>query len=67
MDRLQDMQDLSFLSGVEKIRNDRWEHTCLDWNAHVLQLQHEGSFENEYLMSLHAHGKLIQILDRLLQ
>jgi hypothetical protein len=67
MDHLQDMQDLAFLRGVEQVRNDRWEHTCLDWNAHVTQLQHEGSFENEYLMSLRAHGKLIRILDLLLQ
>jgi hypothetical protein len=67
MDHLQDMQDLAFLRGVEQVRNDRWEHTRLDWNAHVTQLQHEGSFENEYLMSLRAHGKLIRILDPLLQ
>ena len=27
MDSLQDMQDLAFISGVQQIRNDRWEHT----------------------------------------
>ena len=59
MDRLQDMRDLVFLSGVQQIRNERWEHKRLDWNAHVALLRHEGSFENEYLMSLPAHGKLI--------
>jgi hypothetical protein len=32
---LQDMQDLAFLSGVQEIRNDRWEHTQLDWNAQI--------------------------------
>jgi hypothetical protein len=52
---------------VQQIRNDRWEHKRLDWNAHVALLQHKGSFENKYLMSLLAHGKLIQILDPFLQ
>ena len=67
MNRLQDMRDLVFLSGVQQIRNKRWEHKHLDWNAHVALLRHEGSFENKYLMSLPTYGKLIQILDPFLQ
>ena len=66
-DRLQDMHDVAFLDRVQQIRNDRWEHSRLNWNAHVVQLQHEGSFENEYLMSLRSHGRLVRILDPLLQ
>jgi hypothetical protein len=30
MDHLQDMWDLAFLSGVQQIRNERWEHKSLD-------------------------------------
>ena len=67
MDHVQDMQGMAFLSGVQQIRNDRWEHKHLDWDAHVALLRHESLFENKHLMSLPAHGKLIQILDPFLQ
>ncbi len=44
----QDIEDLQFLQGVtSQYRNDRWDHQRMDWLAHVRQLQHEGTFENE--------------------
>ena len=33
----------------------------------MAQLEHEGLFENEYLMSLPANYKLVRILDPILQ
>ena len=42
MDCLKDMRDLALLSRVQQIRNERCEHKCLDWNAHVALLHHRG-------------------------
>eukprot|EP00804_Cyclotella_cryptica_P023744 CCRYP_011132-RA/>CCRYP_011132-RA protein AED:0.33 eAED:-0.31 QI:0/0/0/0.5/1/1/2/0/240 len=65
---LQDLQDLQFLQDTTSTwRGDRWDHKRLNWDSHVEQLQHEGSFGNEYCMTLSTHGKLIRILDPLLQ
>jgi hypothetical protein len=65
---LSDLQDLFFLhESINQLHCDRWEFKRLDWEAHVAQLQHEGLFENEYLMSLPAHRKLVRILDPILQ
>jgi len=62
--KLDNFQDLHFLQqSTFQIKNDNWTHKQLNWNDHVEQLLHEGSFENEYLMSLHSHEKLIRILD----
>jgi hypothetical protein len=64
---LRDLQDLHFLQDTRSTwRGDRWDHKRLDWDSHVEQLQHEGSFANEYCMTLPTHGKLIRILDPLL-
>jgi hypothetical protein len=65
---LRDLQDLQFLQDTTSTwRSDRWDHKRLNWNSHVEQLQHEGSFGNEYCMTLPTYGKLIRILDPLLQ
>ena len=57
---LNDLQDLFFLhDSVNQLRCDSWEFKRLDWEAHVAQLEHEGLFENEYLVSLPAHRKLV--------
>jgi len=68
MQDLDDLQQLQFLhESAATIRSDRWEHNRLNWDAHVRQLQHEGLFENEYLMTVPTHGKLVRILDPILQ
>jgi hypothetical protein len=68
MSNVRDMEDLLFLQRhTAEMRNERWDHERLDWNQHVAQLQHEGSFVNEYTMSASAHGKLVRILDPILQ
>ena len=65
---ISDMDDLLFLhNAISKIRNERWDHQRLNWEEHVIQLQHEGKFNNEYRMSLPTHGKLVRILDPILQ
>ena len=63
-----DLQDLFYLQdSINQLPCDRWEFKRLNWEAHVAQLEHEGLFENEYLMSLPAHRKLVRILDPILQ
>jgi hypothetical protein len=65
---LQDLHDLKFLhNSVVALRDDRWEFNRLNWDEHVTQLEHEGLFTNEYLMSQSAHKKLVRILDPFLQ
>jgi hypothetical protein len=64
---LEDIQDLDFLNRVNSVRNDRWNHKCLNWEDHVRQLLHEGAFENEYGMTLNCHRELVWILDPILQ
>jgi hypothetical protein len=65
---LENFQDLRFLQqSTFQFKNDNWRHKRLNWNDHVEQLLHEGSFENEYLISLHSHGKLIRILNPILK
>ena len=65
---LNDLQDVSFLFDlVSGLRNDRWEFSHLNWENHVTQLEHEGLFVNEYLMSVTAHSKLVRILHPFLQ
>ena len=59
---IQDLEELEFLNGVNKIRIDRWEHRRLDWKEHVRQLVHEDSFENEYGMTLSCFNELVNIL-----
>jgi hypothetical protein len=65
---IKDMEDILFLQGgVMDIRNNRWDHGRLDWDAHVAQLEHEDKFVNEYTMSVKAHGNLVRILDPILE
>ena len=65
---LQDLHDLKFLHhSVIGLRDARWEFYRLNWDEHVTQLEHEGLFTNEYLMSQSAHKKLVRILDPFLQ
>ena len=65
---LRDMNDILFLNQASSnIRTHRWDHKRTNWYEHVAQLEHENAFVNEYTMSLQAHGKLVRILDHLLQ
>ncbi len=65
---LDDFQDLHFLQqSTLQFKNDNWRHKRLNWNEHVEQLLHEGTFENEYLMSLRSHRKLVRILNPILK
>jgi hypothetical protein len=58
---LQDLQDLQFLhNSVCGLRDSRWEFNHLNWDEHVTQLEHEGQFSNEYLMSESAHKTLLE-------
>lgn len=67
-DDIQDVDDLLFLQRITaQMRNDRWHHERLDWPKHVAKLVHEGSFVNEYTMSIPTHGKLVRILDPILK
>lgn len=52
---MQDIMDLEDLEFTENCRDPRWNHLRLNWEAHVLQLQHENRFHREYRMSLNAH------------
>ena len=63
----EDLQDLEFLNKVHGVRNDRWDHTRLNWEEHVRQLLCEKSVENEYGMSLNCYRELLNILDPILQ
>jgi len=68
MNNIKDMEDLLFLqNSASNLRNYRWDHERLDWDSHVAQLTHEKSFVNEYTMSVPAHGKLVRILDPILE
>lgn len=61
---LKDLEDIQLLQqSALDIRNNRWDHGRLDWDAHVEQLLHEDKFVNEYTMSVPAHGKLVRILE----
>ena len=65
---LQDLHDLQFLhNSVSELQDGRWEFYSLNLDEHVTQLEHEGLFTNEYLMSQSAHKKLVGILDPFLQ
>ena len=64
---LEDLQDFEFLNSVHRLRIDKWEHSRLNWDAHVRQLVHEDSFENEYGMPLSCYNGLVHILRPKLQ
>jgi hypothetical protein len=39
----------------------------LNWDAHIWQLHHDGTFAKEYLMSLPTNGRLVCVLDPILK
>ena len=60
---LLDVEDLSFLQRtILDFCNDRWDHKRISWDAHVAQLEHEGMFSNEYLMTKRTHQKCVSIV-----
>ena len=60
-------QDFNILFGDPIPRRDQWDHSQIDWDAHVEKLCHEQYFNREYQMSLQAFNKLISILSSLLK
>ena len=60
-------QDFDILFGDPVPRRDRWDHSQIDWDAHVEQLCHEQHFKRENEMSLQAFNKLISLLSPLLE
>ena len=54
-------QDFDILFGDFIPRKDRWDHTWIDWDAHVEKLCHKQHFKREYRMSLQAFDKLVFI------
>jgi len=68
IDDLRDLEDIQLLQeSAFEVRNNRWDHSRLDWNGHIEQLFHEDKFVNEYTMSYPAHGKLVRILEPMLK
>ena len=55
-------QDLIDLEVILSEREEKWVHERLDWSLNVAQLIHEGRFEIQYRMSLHAFNKLCSLL-----
>jgi hypothetical protein len=65
---ISDLEDLLFLQrSVFNFRNDRWDHKRMSWDNHVDQLEHEGLFSNEYLMTRPTQEKLVSIVAPYLQ
>ena len=60
-------QDFDILFGDPVPRRDRWDHSQIDWDAHVEQLCHKQHFNRENQMSLQAFNKLISLLSPLLK
>ena len=55
-------QDFDMLFDDPLPRRDQWDHSWIDWDAHVEQLFHEQLFNREYRMSLQAFNKLLSLL-----
>ena len=62
LDTFQMYQDFDIIFDDPMPRRDRWDHTQIDWDAHVEKLCHEQHFKREYRMSLEAFNKLVFIL-----
>ena len=60
-------QDFNIIFDDPIPRRERWDHTQIDWDAHVEKLCHEQCFKREYRMSLEAFNKLVFILSPSLQ
>ena len=67
LDTFQMYQDFEIICDDPIPRRDRWDHTRIDWAAHVEKLCHEQRFKREYRMSLEAFNKLVFILSPSLQ
>ena len=67
LDTFQMYQDFDTIFDDPIPRRDRWDHTRIDWDAHVEKLHHEQHFKREYRMSLEAFNKLVFILSPSLQ
>ena len=67
-DVMHDLESLVYLyDSIAHMKNERWDHKRLNWDKHVRKLEHEGSFNNKYRMSLLAHGELNCILHPILE
>ena len=66
-DTFQMYQDFEIICDDPIPRRDRWDHTWIDWDAHVEKLCHKQCFKREYRMSLKAFNKLVFILSPSLQ
>ena len=60
-------QDFEIIFDDPIPRRERWDHTWIDWDAHVDKLCHEQRFKREYRMSLEAFNKLVFIVSPSLQ
>ncbi|KAI2507521.1 nuclease [Fragilaria crotonensis] len=62
------INSLRFLFGTffddRETREAKWNHRRINWEAHVLQLQHENLFKRTYRMSLQAFEKLTHVLGK---
>ena len=67
LDTFQMYQDFDIIFDDPIPRWDRWDHTRIDWDAHVEKICHEQHFKREYQMSLEAFNKLVCILSPSLQ
>ena len=65
---ISDLEDILFLQcSLLNFCIDRWDHKRMSWDNHVAQLEHEGLFLNEYLMTRRTHEKLVSIVAPYLQ
>ena len=67
LDTFQMYRDFDIIFDDPIPRRDRWDHTQIDWDAHVEKLCHEQRFKREYRMSLEGFNKLVLILSLSLQ
>ena len=65
---LLDLENTTFLQRtIVNFLSKRWDHMQISWDAHVAQLEHEGLFANEYLMTRPTHQKCVRIVAPYLQ
>jgi hypothetical protein len=59
-------QDVDSLQGLLSYtsREAKWHHRRINWETHVMQLQHENLFKRTYRMSLRAFHKLTALLGK---
>ncbi|KAL7488001.1 hypothetical protein ACHAW6_013595 [Cyclotella cf. meneghiniana] len=60
---LLDLEDISFFQRtILNFRSKKWDHMRISWDEHVAQLEHEGLFANDYLMTRPPHQKCVCIV-----